>query len=45
MISFHNFDDGDFVMNYYCARKYDELPAGEGLGDGVENAAAAAGLA
>ena len=44
MISFHNFDV-DFVMNYYCARKYDELPAGEGLGDGVENAAVAAVLA
>ena len=44
MISFHNFDD-DFVMNYYCARKYDELPAGEGLGDGVENDVVAAVLA
>lgn len=44
MISFHNFDD-DFVMNYYCARKYDELLAGEGLGDGVENGAVAAVLA
>ena len=44
MISFHNFDD-DFVMNYYCARKYDELLAEEGLGDGVENDAVAAVLA